>query len=112
MVNRERWLGIRGMLCDLNGVFYVGEQPLSGANEAIAALQLRGMPYRFLTNNTTLSLGSLARQLQTMGLAIQASEILSVPAAAVLYLRQIGSPTCELVVQEDVRQDFAEFRQP
>lgn len=110
MVNRERWLGIRGMLCDLNGVFYIGEQPLPGAREAITALRQWGMPYRFLTNNTTLSLGSLARQLQAMGLAIRTAEILSVPAAAVLYLRQMGSPTCELVLQEDVRQDFAEFR--
>lgn len=110
MIESARSSAIQGVLCDLNGVVYVGQQAIPGAEQAIAALQEQGLPYRFLTNNTTLSLASLASQLQAMGLAIQASEIISVPYAAVLFLRDLGRPTCELVLQEDVRQDFAEFR--
>jgi len=98
-----------GLLLDLNGVFYVGSRLLPGAKAAIAALQKSGMPYRFVTNNTTQSTESMGNNLQALGLAIAPSEIITAAYAAVLYLRQMGNPKIYPLLAEDAKQDFAEF---
>ena len=80
-----------------------------GAKAAIAALQKSGLPYRFVTNNTTQSTESMGNNLQALGLAIAPSEIITAAYAAVLYLRQMGNPKIYPLLAEDAKQDFAEF---
>jgi HAD superfamily hydrolase (TIGR01458 family) len=100
---------VQGLLLDLNGVFYVGNKALPGAIATVNALQRSGLPYRFVTNNTTESVTTLSAALQSMGLPIQASEIISAPYAAVLHLRQLGQPKIFPLISADTQQDFAEF---
>lgn len=100
---------VNGLLLDLNGVFYVGNRILPGAQAAIAALQTSGLPHRYVTNNTTQSTQSMSQSLAAMGLAIAPSEIITVASAAVMYLRQMGKPKIYPLVAEDAKQDFAEF---
>jgi HAD superfamily hydrolase (TIGR01458 family) len=102
---------VKGLLLDLNGVLYVANRPLPGAQAAIAALQNSGIPYRLVTNNTTQSTQSMSQSLQDMGLPIAASQIMTASYAAVLHLRQLGQPTIYPLLTEDARQDFAEFPQ-
>jgi HAD superfamily hydrolase (TIGR01458 family) len=99
----------KGLLLDLNGVFYVGNRLLPGAQEAIATLQKRGLPYRFVTNNTTQSTASMSSSLAALGLATAPSEIITAAYAAVLYLRQLGNPKIYPLLAEDAKQDFTEF---
>ena len=98
-----------GLLLDLNGVFYVGNRTLPGAQAAIAALHKSGLPYRFVTNNTTQSTQSMSQSLEAMGLAIAPTEIISAVSAAVVHLRQMGSPKIYPLVEEDAKQELAEF---
>lgn len=105
----EKFQSTNGLLLDLNGVFYVGNRLLPGAPEAIVALQKSGLPYRFVTNNTTQSTESMSSSLEAMGLAIAPSEIITAAYAAVLYLRQLGNPKIYPLLAEDAKQDFAEF---
>jgi HAD superfamily hydrolase (TIGR01458 family) len=102
---------IKGLLLDLDGVFYVDNEPLPGAIETIQFLQAQCLPCCYLTNTTTQSRQTLYQKLLALGLPIALSEIVSAPYAAVLYLRQLGSPTCSLILNEDVKTDFAEFPQ-
>ena len=51
----------------------------------------------------------MSQSLQAMGLPIEPPEIISAAYAAVLHLRQMGSPTIYPVLAEDAKQDFAEF---
>jgi HAD superfamily hydrolase (TIGR01458 family) len=102
---------IQGLLLDLNGVFYVANKPLAGAIAAVEALQESGLPYRFITNNTTESVQTLSQGLQSMGLPIAAEEIISAPYAAVLHLRQMGQPKIYPLLTADTQRDFAEFPQ-
>jgi HAD superfamily hydrolase (TIGR01458 family) len=104
-------LDIQGLLLDLDGVLYVGPQPIEGAIDAVASVRSSGMPCRFITNTSTLSLDSLARKINALGFTIPPEEIISAPQAAVRYLRETGSPACRLLLAEDVKKDFAEFRQ-
>ncbi len=44
---------IQGWLIDLDGVIYRGDQLLAGAPEFVAALREAGIPFLFLTNNSS-----------------------------------------------------------
>ena len=103
---------IRGILFDLDGVLYVGAEAIDGALETVARIRASGMACRFVTNTSTLSLDSLQQKINALGFAVSKQEIISAPQAAVLYLRQQQNPVCRLLLADDVKQDFAEFRQP
>ncbi|MBE7381677.1 MAG: TIGR01458 family HAD-type hydrolase [Leptolyngbya sp. SIO1E4] len=100
---------VKGLLLDLNGVFYVAHRTLPGTMEAIAAIQKSGLPYRYATNNTTQSTQTMSQSLKAMDLPIEPSEIISAAYAAVLHLRKMGTPTIYPLLTEDAQQDFAEF---
>jgi len=102
---------LKGVLFDLDGVLYIGTQAIDGAVKAVERIRASGLACRFVTNTSTLSLESLQRKLAAMGFAIPKEEIVSAPQAAVLYLRGQNDPVCRLLLAEDVKQDFREFRQ-
>lgn len=100
---------IRGILFDLDGVFYIGDRAIDGVGEVIEQLQQKRIPFRFVTNTTVQSRASLAQKLQGMGLPVNAEQILSAPHAAVLYLRQRGYRSCHALVADEIKPEFAEF---
>ena len=101
----------KGLLLDLNGVFYEDNQLLPGAVETLRLLRRRGIPCRFTTNTTTKTRRSLAEHLHGLGLPIEESEILSPPQAAILYLRGLKDVRCHLVLADELKADFREFAQ-
>ncbi len=102
---------VDGLLIDLDGVLYVGDKPIEGAAETVSRLKAENFALRFVTNTTTRSLETLYQKLVAMQLPIEKNEIISATQAAVLYLRQLGGPTCFLVLSDDPKKDFAEFPQ-
>ena len=102
---------IKGVLFDLDGVLYVGKQAIAGAVAAVERIRASGMQCRFVTNTSTLSLASLQRKINALGFTVEREEIISAPQAALLYLRQQHDPVCRLLLADDVKQDFREFRQ-
>lgn len=102
---------VDGLLIDLDGVLYIGNQPIEGAAETVSRLKAENFALRFVTNTTTKSLETLHKKLIAMQLPIEKNEIISATQAAVLYLRQLGSPACFLVLSDDAKRDFAEFPQ-
>lgn len=102
---------LKGMLFDLDGVLYVGKQPIDGAHAAVARIRNSHIQCRFVTNTSTLSLASLSSKINALGFDIPADEIISAPQAALRYLQKQGDPVCRLLLADDVKQDFAGFRQ-
>ncbi len=100
---------INGVLFDLDGVFYVGDDAIPGGAETIEELRKMGITCRFSTNTTTKSLTTLFRKIQQLGLPIEKSEIISAPQVAIRYLRKQNNPTCFLCVNDDLCEDFQEF---
>ena len=45
---------MKGVLFDLDGVFYVEQQLIDGGIDCLQWLNERQIPYRFVTNNTTM----------------------------------------------------------
>jgi len=102
---------LKGILFDLDGVLYVGSKPIEGAIEAVARIRAGGIPCRFVTNTSTLSLVSLQNKINALGFSIPANEIISAPQATLFYLQRQHDPVCRLLLADDIKKDFAQFRQ-
>ena len=55
-----------GVLLDIDGVLYVGDEPIEGAHEALAQLRELGAGLRLVTNTTSRSRKLNARTLQAL----------------------------------------------
>lgn len=107
----DNQLSIKGILFDLDGVLYTGASPIDGAVDTIKVIRASGIPCRFVTNTSTLSLATLHKKINALGFDIPASEIISAPQATLLYLRKQHNPVCRLLLAEDVKRDFNELPQ-
>jgi HAD superfamily hydrolase (TIGR01458 family) len=102
---------VKGLLFDLDGVLYTGNQAINGAVEVIDRIHASGIPCRFITNTSTQSIKTLQQKLFNLGFAIHVNEIISAPQAALLYLSQHKQAVCRLLLADDVKQDFLVFHQ-
>jgi len=102
---------IKGILFDLDGVLYIGSEPVPGAVEAVRKIRSSGIACRFITNTSTLSLASLQAKFSKLGFDIPSHEIFSAPQAALNYLKAQGDPVCRFLLADDVKADFSQFRQ-
>lgn len=74
--------------CDLDGVVWVGEQPVAGAAHAVDRLRGAGARLLFLTNNSSLPVGDVVRRLGTAGIDASADEVLTSAVAATAVLQR------------------------
>ncbi len=99
--------GIKGVLADMDGVWFVGERALPGAIEALARLRARNIPIRFVTNTTTKTRGEMAQRMLHMGFDVDASEFITTPAAAASLLKAGGVERVKLVTSPSIRGEFS-----
>ncbi|MDV2480791.1 TIGR01458 family HAD-type hydrolase [Methanoculleus sp. Wushi-C6] len=99
---------VTALLIDIDGVLYVGDRPVAGADRALRELDRRGIPYRFVSNTTRRSRRSVARRLESLGYAIPEAWIVTAPVAAAAHLREGGRTRCFLLTTPDARTDFEE----
>jgi HAD superfamily hydrolase (TIGR01458 family) len=103
---------IHGVLLDLDGVLYIGEQRIDGAVEALACLAQSGLQRRFITNTSTQSRSSLCAKLRRMGFEVNPAEIFSAPQAAYSQiLHDTPDAACHFLLTENVREDFTGLRE-
>jgi HAD superfamily hydrolase (TIGR01458 family) len=96
-----------GLLLDVDGVLHVGWTPIPGAADALDALDRAGIPYRLLTNTTTVSRASLAERLRESGLPVADDHLITAPVATAAYLgRRWPGARCYLLAKGDVVDDF------
>ncbi len=95
-------------LIDLDGVLYVGDRQVLGAQKVIARLEDGGYRYRFLSNSTRKSRQTLAAKLAGMGFDITPDLIVTPAVALARYLRGKNQTKCHLLVTGDVIRDFEE----
>lgn len=77
---------IRAFILDMDGVIYLDKTPRPGSADFLARLRQSGMPYLFLTNNTTRTPEQYAALLDEMGLDPQATPEQFITAAQVTAL--------------------------
>lgn len=84
----EKLKNIRCFLMDMDGTIYLGDHLLPGAREWLALLDSRGMPYYFLTNNSSRSRLEYADKLNRLGLAVPEEQIFTSGEATAIYLQK------------------------
>ena len=100
---------IKAFLFDLDGVFYEDNQLLPGANTTLEWLQEKQIPYRFITNNTTLPRKKLTEKLNRLGLKVIEDQLISANYAGVLYLKKQQVKRCRLVLRKAAKADYKDF---
>ena len=73
-------------LLDLDGVIYRGDELVPGAKEFLAWLEAHNKKYLFLTNNSFATDEQILAKLARLGIATDASHVLSAGLAAVQYI--------------------------
>ncbi len=99
------------MLLDIDGVLYVGDEPIAGAHEALGELRGLGADLRLVTNTTSRSRRQVAEHLAELGFEASIEEILTPAAMAVRYCAERGHESVELVVSDGLREDLATLTQ-
>ncbi|MEY2569391.1 MAG: hypothetical protein QOE35_3920 [Actinomycetota bacterium] len=73
-------------LLDLDGVLWLGDQPIYGAADAVARLRAGGQRVVFLTNNSSQTVGDYAAKLRTMGVPVEEADVITSAQAAASML--------------------------
>jgi HAD superfamily hydrolase (TIGR01458 family) len=78
---------IRGLLLDLSGTLYVGNELLPGVDSALQKLHISGMPVRYVTNTSRSTRRQVRDKLRNLGLDLPEEFIFTAPRAVYDYLR-------------------------
>ncbi|TDW27355.1 HAD superfamily hydrolase (TIGR01458 family) [Rhizobium azibense] len=96
---------ISGVLLDLAGVIYDGEEVIPGATDAVARLREAGLLIRFVSNTTRSNKQALLQRLAGLGLYATSDELFTPAQAAREWLdKHDRSPY--LLVHPDLALDF------
>ncbi|WP_146691374.1 HAD-IIA family hydrolase [Bradyrhizobium canariense] len=83
---------IRGIISDLDGVAYRDDDPIPGSVQAFRGWHERGVPYAFVTNNSTKSAAQFAAKLNGMGIPATAAQVFNTISAVSILLQQRWRP--------------------
>src|SRR5450759_2378942 len=96
-----------GVLLDLDGVLYVGDEPIEGAHQAFSELRELSADLRLMTNTTSLSRRAVREQLLEMGFEVSLEEVLTPAAMAERYCHERKFASVTVLVSEGLREDLA-----
>lgn len=95
------------MLLDLDGVVYVGDEPVPGAAATVAWLAREGVPHCFLTNTTSRPRQAILDKLADLGVSAQTDQLLTPAVAAVSWLRRHDLTRPAVFAPEATAAEFA-----
>ena len=85
-------------LLDLDGVLYLGRDPVAHASEAVREARRRGMRTAFVTNNASRRPQAVAEHLTELGIPADKTDVVTSGQAAVRYLAARLSPGSQVLV--------------
>ncbi|MDP8950030.1 MAG: TIGR01458 family HAD-type hydrolase [Actinomycetota bacterium] len=94
---------VGGLLVDLDGTLYVGDEPVEGALEAVGRIKSSGLELRYVTNTTRKPRREVSEHLLSLGFEVEEAEIFT-PARAAAGL--IGEKSCFPLVDESLLEDL------
>jgi 4-nitrophenyl phosphatase len=86
---RQTWPRIRGVVSDLDGVVYRGKKPIGESIAAFRAWREVGVPFCFVTNNSTHTEADVVAKLASMGLPIAPHEVVTSAAETARMVRSM-----------------------
>ena len=103
---RSDKLKVQAFLIDLDGVLYMGKDPIPGVKECLAKVEENGYDVRFVSNSTRRCRSSVAERLRGLGYSVPAKCIFTPPLAAIEHMKSLGKERCFLLSSGDVHRDF------
>jgi HAD superfamily hydrolase (TIGR01458 family) len=98
-----------GILFDLDGVFYVGDQILPGTLETLAWVRDQSIPHLFLTNTSSRPRSALVEKLGRLGIHITQDQLFTPAVAALRWVSQHTRGRVTLFVPQATQTEFAEL---
>jgi phospholysine phosphohistidine inorganic pyrophosphate phosphatase len=96
-----------GVLLDIDGVLYVGDEPIAGAHEAFSELREMSGGVRLMTNTTSRSRRAVREHLLELGFDVSLDEVLTPAAMAERHCRERGYEAVRVLVSDGLREDLA-----
>ena len=95
-----------GFMLDMDGTIYNGGDPIPGAKEFISYLREKGIPFVFLTNNSSHSRDFYSGKLARMGFDATKDDVLTSMTATIRFLisERIGRRVYPVAVPEVVKE--------
>lgn len=94
------------LLVDVDGTLCQQGRLVEGAVEALATLEARGIPHRFVTNTTSRPRSALVAEIARMGLALDEESVFTAPRAANDHLEAHDLKRCMMLVPPALLEDF------
>jgi phospholysine phosphohistidine inorganic pyrophosphate phosphatase len=98
-----------GVLLDIDGVLYVGDEAIEGAIDALLELRRLSAGVRLMTNTTSRPHREVLQQLLDLGFDVAPGEILTPAGMAVNHCHERGFGSVALMVGERLREDLADL---
>ncbi len=76
----------KGVMLDMDGTFYMGHVLLPGALELLAYLNERGIPFSFMTNNSSKSVEDYRKKLMGLGVREEDARVYTSGVATIDYI--------------------------
>jgi len=96
------------VLIDLDGVLYIGNEMIAGADMVLQSLRNQGLKVAGLTNTTTQSRRAVANKLTNMGISLTEADIYT---PATLAKQKIAHHSARLFIRDALREDFTGIRE-
>jgi HAD superfamily hydrolase (TIGR01458 family) len=94
---------VEGLLVDLDGTLYIGDEPVEGAPETNRKLKSSGLMLRYVTNTTRKPRRQVSEHLRSLGFEVEEADLFT-PARAAAGL--IGEKSCFPLVNESLLEDL------
>lgn len=96
------WNDVSGVLLDMDGTVYLGDNPIEGAADFIQRLNDAEIPYAFITNNSSNTCNFYFQRLKRLGFPVEENSIITSAVAAVEFItkRRKGSKVYALASPE------------
>jgi 4-nitrophenyl phosphatase len=88
----------KAFVFDMDGVLYLGNQPIPGVNDLFNALALREIPFMLATNNSTATAADYVAKLARMGIDVPVSAIFTSGIATRDFLLENAKPDAGIFV--------------
>lgn len=98
-----------GLLIDLDGVIYQGDQMISGALQALTWIQQQDIPHLYVTNTSSRSRAALLQKFDAFGFSLEIDELMTPIVAAVEYLKRERIDRIAAFVSDDALREFVDF---
>jgi 4-nitrophenyl phosphatase len=95
MMTNSAVSALRAFIFDMDGVIYRGNQALPGAANLVDRLRRAGVPFVFLTNNSTTPPAGVAERLSRMGITADTDDVLTSSQATAAILAD-ERPACRV----------------